>query len=205
MLYWFYSYFWFSSHGVLYLVTIWCFFILKQLPCYWHIYFYISQYNNILYVLSLFSLNKLKTMKKYIFIVFNICIMTCIFFTALCIFKLLSLVLTVCLNFLFVFHIRQIYYPFCSIWECLCRNSESYFYVYKIRAASYSLQSYLTLWDPMDYIPLGSSVHEDSPGKNTRVGCHALLCVLLNPGIEPRSSTLQADSLLFELPEKPSY
>ena len=77
-------------------------------------------------------------MKKYIFIVFNICIMTCIFFTALCIFKLLSLVLTVCLNFLFVFHIRQIYYPFCSIWECLCRNSESYFYVYKILAASFT-------------------------------------------------------------------
>ena len=138
LLYWFYSYFWFSLHGVLYLVTIWCFFILKQLPCYWHIYFYISQYNNILYVLSLFSLNKLKTMKKCIFIVFNICIMTCIFFTAFRIFKLLSLVLIVCLNFLFVFHIRQICYPFCSIRECLCRNSESYFYVYKILAASFT-------------------------------------------------------------------
>ena len=29
--------------------------------------------------------------------------------------------------------------------------------------------------DPMDYSPPGSSVHGDSPGKNTRVGCHALL------------------------------
>ena len=27
----------------------------------------------------------------------------------------------------------------------------------------------------MDYRPPGSSVHEDSPGKNTGVGCHALL------------------------------
>ena len=38
-----------------------------------------------------------------------------------------------------------------------------------------SLQSCLTLCDPMDYSPPGSSVHEDSPGKNTGVGCHALL------------------------------
>ena len=28
--------------------------------------------------------------------------------------------------------------------------------------------------NPMDWSLLGSSVHEDSPGKNTRVGCHAL-------------------------------
>ena len=29
--------------------------------------------------------------------------------------------------------------------------------------------------DPMDYSPPGPSVDEDSPGKNTGVGCHALL------------------------------
>ena len=38
-----------------------------------------------------------------------------------------------------------------------------------------SLQSCLTLWDPMDYSPPGSSVHGDSPGKNTGVDCHFLL------------------------------
>ena len=38
-----------------------------------------------------------------------------------------------------------------------------------------SLQSCLTLCDPMDCSPPGSSVHGDSPGKNTRVCCHALL------------------------------
>ena len=32
-----------------------------------------------------------------------------------------------------------------------------------------------TLCHPMDYILPGSSVHGDSPGKNTGVGCHALL------------------------------
>ena len=36
-------------------------------------------------------------------------------------------------------------------------------------------QSCLTLCDPMDFSPPGSSVHGDSPGKNTRMGCHALL------------------------------
>ena len=33
----------------------------------------------------------------------------------------------------------------------------------------------LTLCDPMNCSPPDSSVHEDSPGKNTGVGCHALL------------------------------
>ena len=33
----------------------------------------------------------------------------------------------------------------------------------------------LTLFDPMDSSPPGSSVHGDSPGKNTEVDCHDLL------------------------------
>ena len=49
-------------------------------------------------------------------------------------------------------------------------------------------QSCLTLWDPMDCSPPGSSVHGDSPGKNTGVGCHALLQGIFptqgsNPGL----------------------
>ena len=49
-------------------------------------------------------------------------------------------------------------------------------------------QSYLTHCDPMDYSPSGSSVHGDSPGKNTGVGCHVLLQGIfptqgLNPGL----------------------
>ena len=35
-----------------------------------------------------------------------------------------------------------------------------------------SLQSRLTLCDPVDCSPPGSSVHGDSPAKNTGVGCH---------------------------------
>ena len=36
-------------------------------------------------------------------------------------------------------------------------------------------QSHQTLCHPMDCSPPGSSVPVDSPGKNPRVGCHALL------------------------------
>ena len=49
-------------------------------------------------------------------------------------------------------------------------------------------QSRLTLCDPIDCSPSGSSVRGDSPGKNTRVGCHALLQGIFptqgsNPGL----------------------
>ena len=49
-------------------------------------------------------------------------------------------------------------------------------------------QSCLILCDPMDCSPPGSSVHGDSPGKNTGVDCHALLQGIfptqgLNPGL----------------------
>ena len=60
-----------------------------------------------------------------------------------------------------------------------------------------------TLQDPMDCSPPGSSVHEIYPGKNTGVGCHAPpLGDLPNQGIEPRSPTLQANSLATETPGK---
>ena len=46
----------------------------------------------------------------------------------------------------------------------------------------------LTLCDPKDWSLLGSSVHGDSPGKNTGMSCHALLQQIfpiqgLNPGL----------------------
>ena len=49
-------------------------------------------------------------------------------------------------------------------------------------------QSCSTLCDHMDCSPLGSSVHGDFPGKNTGVGCHALLQGIFptqgsNPGL----------------------
>ena len=49
-------------------------------------------------------------------------------------------------------------------------------------------QSCPTLCNPMDHSPPGSSVHRDSPGKNTGVGCYVLLQEIittqgLNPGL----------------------
>ena len=53
----------------------------------------------------------------------------------------------------------------------------------------------LTLYDPMDYSPPGSSVHGDSPGKNTGVAGHAhpqgiYQTLESNPGLLPRRLTL---------------
>ena len=64
-------------------------------------------------------------------------------------------------------------------------------------------QPCLTLCDPMDGSPPGSSVHGDSPGKNTGVGCHTLLQGIFSTQTEHRSSSLQVDYLPSELPEKP--
>ena len=63
-------------------------------------------------------------------------------------------------------------------------NLSIYFLIYdtldSILCLCYALlclvtHSYSTLCDHMDCSLQGSSVHQDSPGKNTGVGCHALL------------------------------
>ena len=60
-------------------------------------------------------------------------------------------------------------------------------------------QSCLILWDPMDCNLSGSSVHGDSPSKNTGVGCHALLQgIFPTQGSNSRSPALQVDSLPYE-------
>ena len=56
-------------------------------------------------------------------------------------------------------------------------------------------QSCLTLCNPMAYSLRGSSVEWDSPGKNTRVGCHVLLQGIFstqgsNPGLPHCRQTL---------------
>ena len=54
---------------------------------------------------------------------------------------------------------------------CVC----IYIYICLHAVLSLITQSFLTLWDPLDCSLPGSSVHGDSPGKNTGVGYHALL------------------------------
>ena len=62
--------------------------------------------------------------------------------------------------------------PSCCAWHVLCLVA----------------QSRPTLCDLMNCSPPGSSIHGDSPGKNTGVGD------LPNPGIDSMSTALQADS-----------
>ena len=60
------------------------------------------------------------------------------------------------------------------------------------------VQLFTTPWTS----PPGFCVHGDSPGKNTGMGCHDLLQGNFpNLGVEPRSLSLQADSLPSEPPE----
>ena len=77
--------------------------------------------------------------------------------------------------------------PMCFAWLVLCLVT----------------QSCLTLCDPMDCSPPGSSVH----GFSRQEYWSGLPCPppgnLLNPGIKPRSPALQADALPSELPGKP--
>ena len=72
-----------------------------------------------------------------------------------------------------------------------------------------SLQSCLTLRDDMDCSLSGSSVPWDSPGKNTGVGCRALIQgIFLTQGSNMCLLSLlhwQADSLLPAPPTKPIY
>ena len=61
-----------------------------------------------------------------------------------------------------------------------------------------------TLCDPMDHSPPGSSVHRDPAEREYRRGLPSPPPEdLPDPGIEPGSPALQADSLPAELPGKP--
>ena len=59
-------------------------------------------------------------------------------------------------------------------------------------------QSCLILCDHIDCSPPGSSVHGDSPGKNTGMGCHALLQgIFLTQGLDP--GLLYCRQILYQL------
>ena len=61
----------------------------------------------------------------------------------------------------------------CAQWSREPRLYSLFLYVYEMLCLV--TQSCLTFCDPIDYSPPGSSVHGDSPGNNTGLGCHALL------------------------------
>ena len=86
----------------------------------------------------------------------------------------------------------------CSQFLCICAKS---------------LHLGPTLCDPVNYSLQGSSVHGDSPGKNTEVGCHAFLQGNFpDPRIEPSTLTSPAlaggfftTSAIREAPISSSY
>ena len=74
--------------------------------------------------------------------------------------------------------------PSCSAWVCSQMSVRGIW----VLCACLVAQSCLTLCHPMDHSPPDSSVHGDSPGKNTGVGCQALLqsifaTQVLSPGL----------------------
>ena len=72
-----------------------------------------------------------------------------------------------------------------------------------VRVCCASSQSCLTLCNPMDCSPPGSSVHADSLGKSTGVGCRALLQgIFPTQGSKP-GLALQVNSVPAEPPGKP--
>ena len=98
-------------------------------------------------------------------------------------------------------------------------NSSFMFVKFKVKIKNYLFpimvgvlclvaQSCLTLCNSMDYSLPDCSVHGDSPGKNTGVGCHALLQgIFLTQGSNPCLLCLLhwQDSLPLVPPGKPSH
>ena len=76
-----------------------------------------------------------------------------------------------------------------------------YIYIYIVKIT----QLCLTLCDPMDYSWSGSSVHGIFQVRILEWVGVLFSRDLPNPGLEPRSPTLQADFLLPESPGKPIY
>ena len=76
-------------------------------------------------------------------------------------------------------------------------------YMYAAATAAKSLQSCLTLCDPIDGSPPGSPVPGILQARTLEWVAISFSGDLPDPGIEPRSPELSADSLLTELRGKP--
>ena len=83
-------------------------------------------------------------------------------------------------------------------WKLACASNNTFFFPQRAGCLTFTYTSCAVLWlvtqscptlcNTMDCSPPGSSVLGDSPGKNTEVGCHALLQGVfpthgLNPGV----------------------
>ena len=87
----------------------------------------------------------------------------------------------------FFLHNIKIHVSYINVWH-LPKPSEAHTKSWLYPVLCLVAQSCLTLCNPVDCSPPGSSVHGDSPGKNTGMGCCALLQGIfqtqgLNPGL----------------------
>ena len=97
----------------------------------------------------------------------------------------------ICIVFTFPISVKWCHYsPTCSLQKLgnYLRYISLINHTQSIPVLCLVTQSCLPLCNPMDCNPPGSSIHGDSPGKNTRVDCHALLQGIfpiqgLNPGL----------------------
>ena len=103
-------------------------------------------------------------------------------------------------------------YLSCAIYRVLSKFPpffKKYLYVYVLNVCAKLLQSYPTLYIPVDCSLPSSSVQGDSASKNTRLGCHALLLgIFQTQGLNPCFLCLlhwQAGSLQLVQPRKPKY
>ena len=74
-------------------------------------------------------------------------------------------------------HFTYFVYYFTSLLKMLRRKKTNHCWVFYTETLV--TQSCPTLWDPMNCRPSGSSLHGDSPGKNTGMGCHDLQGIFL--------------------------
>ena len=82
-------------------------------------------------------------------------------------------------------------------------HSNLYSFLHAAAAAAKSLQLCPTLCDPIHCSPPGSSVHGDSPGKNTGVGCDDLLQgIFPTQGLDP--GLLHCRQILYHLSHQES-
>ena len=84
---------------------------------------------------------------------------------------------------------------FKAVFSCACLKSLFYWLYWVCSVARLCL----TLRDPMDCSPPGSFVHGDSPGKNTGVGCHALLQGIFPITQGPNPGLLHCRQALYHL------
>ena len=99
-------------------------------------------------------------------------------------------------RFSFLFH-----FPLFLFWKLYVLPPFFMFILYNVLC--WVAQSCPALCDPVGCSPPGSSVHGGSPGRNTGVGCYALLWGIFQPRDQTQISYTEADSLPSEPQGKP--